>query len=122
MTKSLEQLQEALSNKDLNQWEQILKQIENPSAEYVGNLFPTYFQTNDTIYFSFAQKVWLYFSSEDDRESLLWVWVEDVYRIDKSYGEFIIDLFLSIEDTSTLESFVEYFFDVFGIYFYPKVI
>ena len=122
MTKSLEQLQEALSNKDLNQWEQILKQIENPSAEYVGNLFPTYFQTNDTIYFSFAQKAWLYFSSEDDRESLLWVWVEDVYRIDKSYGEFIIDLFLSIKDTNTLEGLVEYFFDLLGIYYKPKVI
>ena len=58
---NLDQLQKILLNKDLKYWEEALKNIENPSAEYLGNLFSSYFQNDDITYFPFAKKVWLYF-------------------------------------------------------------
>lgn len=119
---NLDQLQKILLNKDLKYWEEALKNIENPSAEYLGNLFSSYFQNDDITYFPFAKKVWLYFSSEDDKETLLWVWVEDVYRVDKQYAEFIIDLLLSIENKNDFESLSEYFFDLLGLYYKPKLL
>lgn len=76
------------------------------------------FLNESNSFFEFAKD--LYFFSEDieDKQSMLWIWIEDVsIRLDEEYAKFLLDLTFNRENTDLLD----YLFDLLGIYYVPKI-
>jgi len=103
----------------LKNWLKLSKINEDISVNELAEAIAPYI-TVDNEYFQFAISIWDHFTTDEDKQSLLWVWIEDIYQLNEDYASFILQLL--IDDNKKVDyDLLVYFFDLLTLYYLPKV-
>ncbi|MHA1990900.1 MAG: hypothetical protein ACW981_08155 [Candidatus Hodarchaeales archaeon] len=108
----------ALKDKDLGKWRKCISLDQENINFTIKNLSEAlipYLQSDDS-YFEYANVVWDSFTKEEDRQSILWVWIEEIYRLDRHYCNFLINLSWNLGNLD----YLEYLFDLLTLFYLPK--
>ncbi|OLS22814.1 MAG: hypothetical protein HeimC3_27570 [Candidatus Heimdallarchaeota archaeon LC_3] len=110
-----------LTEKNIEKWKNWLnsrKVNDQISVNDLGEAIVPYIQI-DNEYFQFAELIWNHFNTDEDKQSLLWIWIEDVYRLNEDYASFILKLLTGMDKKVDYDS-LAYFFDLLTLYYLPK--